>query len=246
MRIPVIVNGAHGKMGHLACQMLEKNTEFELVAQLGSQDHLSTAIEKTNARIVIDLTCATCVFTNALTIIEHNVHPVIGTSGLQDEQIKKLHTLCAEQQLGGIIAPNFSVGAVLMMHFAQQAARFFPEVEIIEAHHRQKLDAPSGTAIKTADLIAHARRINPSTHTERLILEGARGASYNDIPIHSVRLPGILAQQQVIFGGQGETLTLTHNSLDRSCFMPGILLACQKVMHLNELHYGLEHIMQFC
>ncbi len=241
--IPVIVNGAFGRMGRIACLALENQSEFCVVAQLGREDNLQDTMIKTQARIVVDVTRADCVFANALRIIENNAHPVIGTSGLNEAQLNHLRELCEKKQLGGIIAPNFSMGAVLMMHFSALAARFFPDVEIIEAHHPQKQDAPSGTALKTADLIHSVRAQAPQIGTQSHTLAGARGASYHHIPIHSVRLPGILARQQVIFGAPGETLTVAHDSIDRHCFIPGIRLACQQVTTLTRLHYGLEHLM---
>jgi len=157
MTVAVIVNGANGKMGALACQTIQNHPEFELVAALGRQDDLGQHIDTTQAKIVVDLTRADCVYTNALTIIQHHAHPVIGTSGLVDDQIQTLQSQCQDQQLGGIIVPNFSIGAILMMHFSAIASRFLSEVEIIETHHQQKPDSPSGTAIKTADLIAAHR-----------------------------------------------------------------------------------------
>lgn len=243
MKISVIVNGAQGKMGMLACQTIQAHPDFFLAAQLGRHDDLSQAILTTNARIVIDLTHADCVYQNARTIIQAGAHPVIGTSGLLPEQIQALQDECQKTRLGGIIVPNFSLGAVLLMRFAAEAAQFFSEVEIIEAHHQQKKDAPSGTAIKTADMIAAYRKTPNSTEHIIEVLPGARGATYENINIHAIRLPGILAQQQVIFGSLGETLTITHHSIDRNCFMPGLILACQHVLKLKELYYGLETLL---
>lgn len=239
----VIVNGAQGKMGSLACDTLERHSEFELVAQLGREDNLAKAIHDTQAQIVVDLTRADCAYQNSLTIIGQGARPVIGTSGLLPDQIKELTQLCKSRQLGGIIAPNFSISAVLMMLFAAKAAEYFTEVEIIETHHQQKLDAPSGTALKTAEMIAAARKKPKNKLNLKELLPGARGATYADINIHSLRLPGVLARQQVIFGNAGETLSITDDSMDRSCFMPGVVLACQKVLELNALVYGLEHII---
>ena len=164
MSTRVIVNGAFGKMGSIACATLRKHQEFELVATLGRQDNLRAVLKQTPAHIVIDLTCADCVYENSMAIIEAGIHPIIGTTGLKPEEITMLQQHCKQQQLGGFIVPNFSLSAILMMHFASAAARLLPEVEIIEAHHPQKLDAPSGTAIKTAKLIADAREANHMTH----------------------------------------------------------------------------------
>jgi 4-hydroxy-tetrahydrodipicolinate reductase len=239
----VIVNGAGGKMGALACATLQQHHEFELVAQLSKHDDLSQAIVATKAQIVIDLTRADSVYQNSVTIIKHGAHPVIGTSGLLPEQIKELTALCETQRLGGLIVPNFSISAVLMMLFAAKAAEYFSEVEIIETHHQQKLDAPSGTALKTAEMIAAARKKTKNKLNLQELIPGARGGTHCDVNIHSLRLPGVLARQQVIFGNAGETLSITDDSIDRSCFMPGVVLACQKVLTLTTLVYGLEHIL---
>jgi len=239
----VIVNGSSGKMGVLACETMSNHPDFELVAALGRADKLHQAITDTNAQIVIDLTRANCVYENSLTIINSGAHAVIGTSGLLDEQIKTLQTLCAQKKLGGIIVPNFSISAVLMMQFAAMAARYLPEVEIVETHHQQKLDAPSGTAMKTAEMIAAARCSQKNQLDLKELLPGARGALHHDVSIHSLRLPGVLARQHVIFGNKGETLTITHDSIDRASFMPGVVLACQGVLQIDSLYYGLEHLL---
>lgn len=243
MKIPLIINGANGKMGTMACKTIIEHHDFELVASLNSKDILSQAIIDTGAKIVVDLTRADCVYENTLTIINNGAHPVIGTSGLLDSQIQSLRKLCDLKKLGGIIVPNFSIGAILMMRYAADAASLLPEVEIIEAHHQQKLDSPSGTAIKTAEMIAAKRQEVKNQLPTKELLPGARGAKYLDINIHSLRLPGVLARQQVIFGNTGETLTITHDSIDRSSFMPGIILACQKVQELDTLYYGLESLI---
>lgn len=239
----IIINGYKGKMGSLASETLNNHKEFELVAQLGKEDNLAQAIDDTKAQIVVDLTGADCVYQNCLTIINHGAHPVIGTSGLLPDQIKELTALCESRLLGGIIVPNFSISAVLMMIFAAKAAEYFPEVEIIEAHHQQKLDAPSGTALKTAEMIAAARKNPKNKLNLKELLPGARGASHCDVNIHSLRLPGVIARQQVIFGSIGETLTITDDCIDRRSFMPGIVLSCQKVLGLTTLIYGLEHLL---
>jgi 4-hydroxy-tetrahydrodipicolinate reductase len=239
----VIVNGAGGKMGSLTCETLQSHSEFKLVAQLGKKDNLSHVIRDTQAQIVVDLTRADSVYPNCLTIIQQGAHPVIGTSGLLPNQIQELTALCETKHLGGIIAPNFSISAVLMMIFAAKAAEYFSEVEIIEIHHQQKLDAPSGTALKTAEMIAAVRKKSKNQLNLKELIPGARGGTHCDINIHSLRLPGVLARQQVIFGNKGETLSIIDDSIDRSCFMPGIVLACQKVLELNTLIYGLEQIL---
>lgn len=243
MSITVIVNGAKGKMGVNACKTLAKHPDFNLLAELGRDDNLEESIQDLKPQIVVDLTTAKSVYVNTKTIIDNNAHPVIGTSGLLDEEILSLQKLAAKKRLGGIIVPNFSIGAILMMQFAKFAAKFMPDVEIVEAHHQQKLDAPSGTALKTADMIAAARQTEPHQITTREIVKNARGAEYKNINIHSIRLPGYLASQQVIFGNTGETLTISHNSIDRESFMPGLIMACQKVTKLDSLVYGLENLI---
>jgi 4-hydroxy-tetrahydrodipicolinate reductase len=243
MPVPVIVNGAQGKMGTLACETIKNHPDFTLVGSLTRQDDLGQAIRATAATIVIDLTRADSVYENSLTIIDCGAHPVIGTSGLIDEQIETLKKRCDAQKLGGLIVPNFSIAAVLMMRFAAEAARYLTEVEIIETHHQQKLDAPSGTAMKTAEMIAKTRVGKQNELSLREIVPGARGGSHHGVPIHSLRLPGFIANQQVIFGSQGETLTISHNSIDRASFMPGIILACRQVQKLDTLYYGLETLL---
>ncbi|MBA2710682.1 MAG: 4-hydroxy-tetrahydrodipicolinate reductase [Tatlockia sp.] len=243
MPVRVIVNGAQGKMGALACETIKNHPDFTLVGCLGRTDDLGQTIRSKEAEIVIDLTRADSVYENSLTIIDCGAHPVIGTSGLLDDQITLLKKRCDAQQLGGLIVPNFSIAAMLMMRFAAEAARYFTEVEIIETHHQQKLDAPSGTAIKTAEMIAKASTAPRNELALKEILPGARGGSHHGVLIHSLRLPGFVANQQVIFGSLGETLTICHNSIDRASFMPGLILACQQVQKLNTLYYGLETLM---
>lgn len=241
MTIRIIVNGAGGKMGKIACEALEGHSAFSIVARCYRHDDLGATIRETNADVVIDLTEPSCVFANALTILEHNARPVIGTSGLTDAQIHQLDQYCQQHQRGAIIAPNFSIGVALLVLCAQQVAQFFPACEIIERHHPQKKDAPSGTAIKTASVISQARKSAPD-----FIRQGntqALGLVHENIPIHAIRLPGIIADETVLFGNTGETLSLEHKTLSRDAFKPGILLTCQRVMLLDHLVYGLEHLL---
>lgn len=243
MSIRVLVNGAAGRMGQTTIMAIRHNKDFELAGETNSKDNLKKCIQTTKAEIVIDFTNASAVFANAKKIIEAGAHPVIGTSGLLPEQITELQQSCSEKKLGGIIAPNFCMGVLLMMRFAQQAADYFSEVEIIEIHHDKKLDAPSGTALKTAELIAQARKKNPSSKKIHETLPGSRGACKEQIPIHALRLPGFLAKQEVIFGHLGGNLVITHETIDRNAFMPGVLLACRKVISLKKLIYGLETLL---
>lgn len=246
MTIKVLVNGAQGKMGQEAVIAIGNSPELTLVGQIGKKDDLAEKIATIKPDVVVDLTTASAAFVNARTIIAAGVHPVIGTSGLLPPQIAELQQICAEKKLGGLIAPNFSIGALLMMKYAEDCARYFPDVEIIELHHHQKLDAPSATALRTAEAIARERKKEAQSLSPKEAVEtfaGARGASYQGIPIHSIRLPGILADQEVVFGGPGQTVTIQHRVLNRAAYMPGICLACQKVPQLQTLIYGLEHIL---
>ncbi|MDQ8039295.1 MAG: 4-hydroxy-tetrahydrodipicolinate reductase [Rickettsiella sp.] len=242
MPIRVLVNGASGRMGKTTVAAISHDSAFELVKETRNTD-LVEAIKKNNTAVVVDFTNASVVFENSKKIIEAGAHPVIGTSGLVPDQIKKLQQMCDEKQLGGIIAPNFCIAALLMMRFSAQAAHYFSEVEIVETHHEKKLDAPSSTAIKTAEMIAQERKKNPLHKKIHETLPNSRGASKDQIPIHALRLPGFLAKQDVIFGHLGGNLTLSHETIDRNAFMPGVILACKKVIDLKKLIYGLETLL---
>lgn len=243
MNLKVIVNGASGKMGQEVVKAIEQQAEFELVGQLHRENNLEKAIKNSKADIVIDFTNANVAFKNCETIIKSGAHPVIGTTGFQPDQIVALQELSASKQLGGIIAPNFSIGAILLMQHAKEIAKYFPHVEIIELHHNAKVDAPSGTAIKTAEIISSAKKKVVPLVKENELLSGARGAIKNDIHIHSVRLPGLVAHEEIIFGDVGQTITLRHDTYHREAFMPGVLLACRKVSELTHLVYGLENLL---
>jgi len=244
MAINVLINGAFGRMGQTAVKAIEHDPRFDLVGQTGREYDLKKAIHDSKADVVIDFTRPDAVFHNANIIIDCNVHPVIGTSGLTLDEIKKLKERCEKTKLGGIIAPNFSIGAVLMIKYAREIVKYMPRVEIIEMHHERKADSPSGTAMRTADALADelGQKLEPPQPTHETA-KGARGALHRNVPIHAVRLPGILAREEIIFGEPGETLTLRHDSIDRECFMPGVLLSCERVMTLDHLVYGLEEIL---
>ncbi|HOJ59472.1 MAG TPA: 4-hydroxy-tetrahydrodipicolinate reductase [bacterium] len=237
----VLVNGARGKMGKESVRAVREAEDMELVAETDVEDVLADAIRDSGAQVVVDFTTPHCAFQNALTIVETGVGGVIGTTGFTPDQIDELEIKCAGKHPGLLIAPNFAIGAVLMMHCARIIARHMPDVEIIELHHPAKLDAPSGTAIKTAELIAQsqARTIVPRGTSE----PAARGDRFHGIPVHSVRLPGLLAHQSIIFGAEGQTLTVRHDSINRSCFMPGVLLGIREVLHRKGLIYGLESLL---
>jgi len=242
MTINGLGNGADGKMGQEAVAAISEHPELGLVAKTDRNDNLVATIQNTKAQVVVDLTNADVVYENALEIISSGAHPVIGTSGLLPEQILELQHICESKKLGGLIVPNFSIGAVLMMKYAQDAMQYMQHAEIIELHHDKKLDSPSGTAVKTAQML---NEINTDTKAAqgKELLTGSRGATQGNIHIHSVRLPGLVAHQEVIFGGHHETLTIRHDSLHRKAFMPGVCLACQKVTSLQSLLYGLENIL---
>lgn len=242
MPIRVAVHGAQGKMGRLSVETLALDPRFELVGQWGRGDSLAACLRQIHPDVCLDFTRADVVFEHAQLMIEHHVRPVIGTSGLSDEQIKTLQHRCEEHHLGGLVVPNFSIGVLLMMDFAKRAAAYLSDVEIIEMHHAEKFDSPSGTAVKTAHEIAQSRQASPSARDNDA--HASRGLMVKGVPIHSLRLPGILAKQSVIFGSTGETLTLTHESIDRKAFMPGVALACAQVMQLSQLYYGLEHVLE--
>lgn len=244
MTIRILVNGALGKMGQCTVKTLLSQPNMFVAGETGAKDNLAAEIKQSKADVVVDFTNADVVLKNTETIIESGARPVIGTSGLKQDAIKKLAERCAQLKLGALIVPNFSLGAVLMMKYAQEIAKYFSQVEIIEMHHAGKLDSPSGTAVRTAEMLSTVRSIAPDEKKRKETIPGARGATYQNIPIHAIRLPGLVAHQQIIFGGTGETLTLRHDSIDRECFMPGVVLACKKVMELDKLVVGLENILQ--
>lgn len=244
MAIRVIVNGADGKMGRETVKAVERDEVLELVGESSRRDDLAKMIAQTHADVVVDFTIASAGFNNASIIIAAGAHPVIGTTGFLPDQIQELQKRCAKQKLGGIIAPNFSIGAILMMRFAKQAAHYFSHAEIIEMHHSGKEDSPSGTAIKTAEMIVAGRKELIPIKKSRETIPHARGANFEEVAIHSVRLPGLVAHQAVLFGGRGETLTIRHDSIHRESFMTGVKLACKKVMELDHLVYGLENFLE--
>ena len=196
------------------------------------------------SNIVVDLTHPSCVFENCKTILNNNNHAVVGTTGLTQDQLKELETIAKKQSKTIIICPNFAISAILMMRFAQEAAKFMDRCEIIEYHHDKKADAPSGTAIKTAQLInENNETINTETLNEDELIPGSRGAIVNNIPIHALRIPGVVANQEVIFGTTGQSLTVRHDTISREAFMPGLILAIKATSSYDGLIYGLENII---
>lgn len=263
--IRVAVCGAAGRMGNEVVRAIAREDGLELVGAvdrhgLGSDagvvagisplgvvvsDDLRGTLTGTAPDVMVDFTSPTAVAGNARTAIEVGVRPVIGTTGMEAEDLAELGRLSAKTGVGVVVAPNFAVGAVLMMRFAEMAAKFFPAVEIIELHHDGKVDAPSGTALKTGEKISKARGEYRQTAVDSVTkLDGVRGGCFNGgIRIHSVRLPGLVAHQEVIFGGLGQTLSLRHDSISRESFMPGVLLAIRQVVGLKEMIVGLENLI---
>jgi 4-hydroxy-tetrahydrodipicolinate reductase len=242
----VAVLGAKGRIGSEAVRAVEAAEDMELVAALGRGDKLETLVDS-GAEVVVELTTPASVMGNLDFCVRHGMHAVVGTTGWTDERLAQLNTsLAASPETGVLIAPNFSIGAVLTMKFAQQAARYYESVEVVELHHPNKADAPSGTATRTAQLIAAARAeagCAPQPDATVTALEGARGADVDGIPVHAIRLRGLLAHQEVLLGGEGETLTIRHDSLHHSSFMPGILLGVRRVVSAPGLTFGLENFL---
>jgi 4-hydroxy-tetrahydrodipicolinate reductase len=244
--IKVGVLGARGRMGSEVVKAVTDASDCELVAALDQGDSLD-ALVTSGAQVVVDFTTPDVVMGNLEFLVNNNIHAVVGTTGFSDERIAQLNTwLAANPKAGILIAPNFAIGAVLMMEFAEKAAKFFESAEIIELHHPNKVDAPSGTAARTATLIADARKkanLPAMPDATTTSLDGARGALVGDVPVHSVRLRGLIAHQEVLFGGLGETLTIRHDSLDRAGFMPGVLLGIRQISSHPGLTVGLEKFM---
>ncbi len=240
------VAGARGRMGAEVVRAVTGAHDMEVVAQIEVDDSLETALRNSGATVLVDFTVPESTFGNILTSLDCGVVPLVGTTGLSAEQLDTIRQRCHDQRTPCLIAPNFALGAVLMMRFAAEAARYMPDVEIIEYHHERKVDAPSGTALKTADMIAATRTATPAPPPENAfeILPGSRGGSApGPIPVHSVRLPGFVASQEVLFGAPGQRLSIRHDSIDRTSFMPGVLLAIRKARELNGLVVGLEHLL---
>jgi 4-hydroxy-tetrahydrodipicolinate reductase len=247
MTIRVAVLGAKGRMGSQTCRAVEAAGDCELVAALDLGDQLDLLIEA-SPEVVVDFTHPDAVMDNLWWCIAHGIDTVVGTTGFDEDRLTALRDLLADApDVGVLIAPNFSIGAVLMMRFAAQAARFFESAEIIELHHPDKADAPSGTAGRTAELIGRARReagLDPVPDATTTALDGARGAEVDGIHVHGVRLRGLVAHQEVLFGGTGETLTIRHDSLDRESFMAGVLLGVRRIVGTPGLTVGLEHFLE--
>jgi 4-hydroxy-tetrahydrodipicolinate reductase len=269
--IPVVVNGAAGKMGREVIKAVAQAEDMVLIGAVDrNPDYLgqdigeiagcgeleipvvnelqSTLVLATQEKVqgvMVDFTHPEGVYDNVRSAIAYGVRPVVGTTGLSSEQIKDLADFAEKASTGVIIAPNFCIGVILLQQAAMQASKYFDNVEIIELHHNQKADAPSGTAIKTAEMLAElGKTYNTQLVKEKETITGARGAlAEENIRIHSIRLPGLIAHQEVIFGAAGQIYTLRHDTMDRSCYMPGVLLAIRQVTQLTSLIYGLEKIL---
>jgi 4-hydroxy-tetrahydrodipicolinate reductase len=264
-KIRVFVAGASGKMGQEVIRSILKQDDLLLVGASAKRYQemdvgfvvgvprvgvdisgpLDTEILRVSgADVLVDFTNPQAVLKNAKTAIMAGVVPVIGTTGLSAAEIEEIRALVVKRHVGAFIAPNFAIGAILMMLFSREAAKYFPNVDIIELHHDQKLDAPSGTAIKTAEVMSEVREPMVQGHpNEYEKIPGARGADIGGIHIHSVRLPGLIAHQEVLFGGLGQSLTIRHDSFSRASFMPGVMLAIRKATELTDLVIGLENFL---
>lgn len=257
--IRVLVNGALGRMGSEVCKKVWAEPDLELAGVVdrregavnlgegvvfGIDTDLVHCIENTKPDVVVDFTRPDVVMDNLRKVLSLGVRAVVGTTGFSDADLEEVDQLAKANNTALLIAPNFALGAVVMMKLACEAAKYFPNVEIIEKHHDNKLDAPSGTAIITAQKIAEVRKAMRQGHPEeRETMDGARGADFEGMRIHSVRLPGYVASQEVIFGGQGETLHISTDPVSRECYMPGVALGCRNIMDKVGLVYGLDKLL---
>ena len=262
--IKVVVVGADGRMGREVVKALLSEDDFCLVGAVDTRNHgldigtlatgnqcgillagnLGRVLEETNADVVVDFTTPDVIRNNLSIYLNHRVSAVIGTTGVSEVEIEILDSQAIEAGIGVVIAPNFAVGAILMMKFAAEAAKYLPNVEIVEFHHDQKLDAPSGTAVKTAELVKMNRKPLRQGHPNEFEkIPGSRGGDFDGMRIHSIRLPGLVAHQEVIFGGIGQTLSIRHDSINRESFMPGVIMAIRKVGDLKGVTYGLEKLL---
>ena len=243
-KIKVGVLGAKGRMGATVCEAVSASSDCELVAALDVNDDLMDLVSN-GAEVVVDFTTPSSVEANLKFRAENNIHAVVGTTGFNAEKLAAVEKQFVASKASVVIAPNFGLAAVLMMKFAAKAAPHFESVEIIELHHPRKADAPSGTARRTAEMIAEARSgMEDMPDSTSDLIPGARGAIVAGVPVHSIRLQGVVAHQEVVFGGPGESLTIRHDSYDRESFMPGVLLAVRKVSQTSGLTYGLENLLE--
>jgi 4-hydroxy-tetrahydrodipicolinate reductase len=240
------VLGARGRMGQQVCKAVDSAPDLDLVAMVDAGDWLFSVADA-GAQVLVDFTHPDVVMDNIRFAIDQGIHAVVGTTGITDERIETIRGWLADApQVGVLVAPNFAVGAVLSMKFAQLAARFYESVELVELHHPGKADAPSGTSIRTAEIIAQARSaagLGPVPDATSQAMDGARGATVEGIHVHALRVSGLVAHEEIIFGTEGETLTIRHDSLHRSSFMPGVLMAIRDVVSRPGLTVGLESLL---
>ena len=243
--VRVAIAGYKGKVGSVLAAAFQIEPGIDYVGGIGRGDDLATFLHEKRPRALVDFTRPTEAMHNALAAVAAGAAPVVGTTGLSTADIDKLETACHAKHVGGIVAPNFAIGAVLMMHLAETAAPLFDAVEIIEMHHAAKLDAPSGTALSTARRLAARRKDRPFTHSkaEKETLAGTRGGEEGGVGVHSVRLPGFVADQEVIFGLPGQTLTIAHRTTSREAYVPGVLLAIRRVTAEPRFYRGLDQLL---
>jgi 4-hydroxy-tetrahydrodipicolinate reductase len=262
-KIKVLVSGACGKMGQEVIKAVLKDGDLTLVSavdirnsgkDIGSllgieslgvpvRGDLGEALSLDKPQVMVDFTTPMTVMKNIQVALQAKIHVVVGTTGLSPGNIQEITGWCTSYGANVLVAPNFAIGALLMMRFAAEAAQYFPQVEIIELHHDQKLDAPSGTSIKTAEMILNGRGESAKESIGEEKIKGVRGGEMGGIHLHSIRLPGLIAHQEVIFGGQGQTLTIRHDSLSRESFMPGVVLAVKQISERRGLTYGLDELL---
>ncbi|MEP7020925.1 MAG: 4-hydroxy-tetrahydrodipicolinate reductase [Pseudonocardiales bacterium] len=244
--IRVGVIGARGRMGQQVCQAIDAAEDLDLVAMVDAGDWLFSVADA-GAQVLVDFTNPDVVMDNVRFAVDQGIHAVVGTTGITAERLDTITTwLVDTPELGVLVAPNFGIGAVLSMRFAQLAARYYESAEVVELHHPGKADAPSGTAVRTAELIAQARAgagLGAAPDATTQTLEGARGADVDGVRVHSLRIAGMVAHQEIVFGTEGETLTIRHDSLNRSSFMPGVLLGVRNVAARPGLTVGLEPLL---
>ena len=260
-KIRVCIIGACGKMGKEIIKSIEENNDMILVCAIDKvnigkkigdiintknniiiNDKLEESLKKIKIDVVVEFTNANSSFENSKIVLENNIPIIIGSTGMNDDQINTLKLISKNKKVGVLLASNFAIGAVLMMKFAKQASYYFKNAEIIEYHHEDKIDAPSGTALNTSKLL-DIKNNNYKKKNEKELIKNVRGGNINGIKIHSVRLPGILANQEVIFGGEGETITIKHNTINRKCFMPGIIISIKKILDKKIFIEGLENLI---
>ncbi|HBE79580.1 MAG TPA: 4-hydroxy-tetrahydrodipicolinate reductase [Firmicutes bacterium] len=262
-KIRVLVSGASGRMGREVSKTILNDEELQLVGAVDKmnigkdignlvglepvniflQEDLAAGLKSCKPQVMVDFTTPATAMPNIRVALTSGTNVVVGTTGLTPDNLTEINGLCTKYQVNALVAPNFAVGALLMMRFAATAAKYFPQVEIIELHHDQKLDAPSGTSIKTAEMILAGREQSSPAAIGEEKIKGVRGGEMGGIHLHSIRLPGLIAHQEVIFGGQGQTLTIRHDSMSRESFMPGVVLAVKTVSQRPGFTYGLEHYL---